>query len=168
MGVWKDDNANTVSERIIKQSGAVFRDTKEQRLKVRQLSQIVEQQINSKIQQVDDVMKKHKLEMKKVEFQMAQLGRDKRLDQAAKNQAVLNTGKRLVEKEIKKEAKVIGNLSIIVGPNRRGDIVVREGDDLKQLVKNFVALYGLKKEVAPTIQASLQQLVDKNQKRKKN
>ena len=43
MGVWKDDNANTVSERIIKQSGAVFRDTKEQRLKVRQLSQIVEQ-----------------------------------------------------------------------------------------------------------------------------
>ena len=74
----------------------------------------------------------------------------------------------MVEKEIKKEAKVIGNLSIIVGPNRRGDIVVREGDDLKQLVKNFVALYGLKKEVAPTIQASLQQLVDKNQKRKKN
>ena len=64
---------------------------------------------------------------------------------------MLNTGKRLVEKEIKKEAKVIGNLSIIVGPNRRGDIVVREGDDLKTLVKNFVALYGLKKEVAPTI-----------------
>lgn len=57
----------------------------------------------------------------------------------------------MVEKEIKKEAKVIGNLSIIVGPNRRGDIVVREGDDLKTLVKNFVALYGLKKEVAPTI-----------------
>ena len=63
----------------------------------------------------------------------------------------LNTGKRQVDKEIKKEAKVIGNLSIIVGPNRKGDIVVREGDDLKSLVKNFVALYGLKKEVAPTI-----------------
>lgn len=63
----------------------------------------------------------------------------------------LNTGKRQVDKEIKKEAKVIGNLSIIVGPNRKGDIVVREGDDLKLLVKNFVALYGLKKEVAPTI-----------------
>ena len=86
---------------------------------------------------------------------MAQLGREKRLDQAAKNQMQLNTGKRQVDKEIKKEAKVIGNLSIIVGPNRKGDIVVREGDDLKLLVKNFVALYGLKKEVAPTIQASL-------------
>ena len=62
----------------------------------------------------------------------------------------------MVEKDLKKEAKVIGNLSIIVGPNRRGDIVVREGDDLKLLVKNFVALYGLKREVAPTIQTSLQ------------
>ena len=82
---------------------------------------------------------------------MAQLGREKRLDQAAKNQMQLNTGKRQVDKEIKKDAKVIGNLSIIVGPNRKGDIVVREGDDLKSLVKNFVALYGLKKEVAPTI-----------------
>ncbi len=51
---------------------------------------------------------------------------------------------------------MIGNLSIIVGPNRKGDIVVREGDDLQTLVKNFIALYGLKKDVAPTIFASLQ------------
>ena len=67
----------------------------------------------------------------------------------------MNTERRKVEKELKKEAKVIGNLSIIVGPNRRGDIVVREGDDLKILVKNFISLYGLKKEVAPTVLASL-------------
>ena len=78
----------------------------------------------------------------------------------------MNTGRRRVEKDMKKESKVIGNLSIIVGPNRRGDIVVREGDDLKLLVKNFVALYGLKREVGPTILASLQQLVEKNMKRK--
>jgi hypothetical protein len=54
---------------------------------------------------------------------------------------------------------VIGNLSIIVGPNRKGDILVRVGDDLALLVKNFIAAYGLKKDVAPTILASLQQLV---------
>ena len=54
---------------------------------------------------------------------------------------------------------MIGNLSIIVGPNRRGDIVVREGDDLRVLVKNFSALYGLKKEVSGTIHDSLVQLV---------
>ena len=78
----------------------------------------------------------------------------------------MNTERRNVEKESKREAKVIGNLSIIVGPNRRGDIVVREGDDLKVLVKNFIALYGLKREVAPTVLMSLQQLVEKNKARK--
>ena len=46
MGVWKDDTANTVSERIIKQSGVTFRDTKEKNVKVRQLSKIVEKEIN--------------------------------------------------------------------------------------------------------------------------
>lgn len=71
----------------------------------------------------------------------------------------MNTDRRMAEKEKKQESRVIGNLSIIVGPNRRGDIVVREGDDLRTLVKNFVALYGLKKEVAPTIHNSLVQLV---------
>ena len=85
---------------------------------------------------------------------------------AAKTQVQMNTERRQAEKNMKKEAKVIGNLSIIVGPNRRGDIVVRDGDDLKTLVKNFVALYGLKRDVAPTILKSLQQLVDKNTARK--
>ena len=67
----------------------------------------------------------------------------------------------------KKEEKSIGNLSIIVGPNRKGDIVVRVGDDLNLLVKNFIASYGLKKDVAPTILASLQQLV-KNHSQKES
>ena len=69
------------------------------------------------------------------------------MDHASKNQYQMNTDRRMAQKEQKKEARVIGNLSIIVGPNRRGDIVVREGDDLRVLVKNFIALYGLKKEV---------------------
>ena len=29
MGVWKEDNASTISERIIRQSGAVFKNTQE-------------------------------------------------------------------------------------------------------------------------------------------
>ena len=67
----------------------------------------------------------------------------------------LNTAKRLAEKEEKKN-KVIGKLSIIVGANRRGDIVVREGDSIQTLVKSFMASYGLKKEVMPTIVRSLE------------
>ena len=56
---------------------------------------------------------------------MSQLEREKRLDQAAKNQVQMNTERRMMQKEAKKEAKVIGNLSIIVGPNRRGEIIIK-------------------------------------------
>ena len=162
MGVFKDDTANTVAERVIRESAAKFASTQEQRLKTRELAHVLEVRINQRIAEIQADMKKQKLEMRKVEFQMAQLQREKRLEQAAKNPGTMNIEKRIAQKEQKKEARVIGNLSIIVGPNRRGDIVVREGDDLRVLVKNFTALYGLKKEVAPTIHDSLVQLVQQN------
>jgi uncharacterized ubiquitin-like protein YukD len=41
----------------------------------------------------------------------------------------MNTAKRQFEKEEKK-IKIVGKLSVIVGPNKKGDIVVREGDNL--------------------------------------
>jgi hypothetical protein len=41
----------------------------------------------------------------------------------------MNTAKRQFEKEEKKN-KIIGKLSVIVGANKKGDIVVREGDNL--------------------------------------
>jgi hypothetical protein len=58
----------------------------------------------------------------------------------------------------------LGNLSVIVGPNRRGEIIVRQGDDLPTLVKNFIALYGLKKSVYPTILEHLTHLISKKRK----
>jgi len=63
---------------------------------------------------------------------------------------------------------VLGNLSVIVGPNRRGDIVVRQGDDLQNLVRNFIALYGLKKTVFPTILQHLQHLLSKTNTNQEN
>ena len=57
---------------------------------------------------------------------------------------------------------MIGNLSVIVGAGRRGEIVIREGDDLKLLVKNFIQLYGLKRDTFPTILGSLEELVRKS------
>lgn len=41
----------------------------------------------------------------------------------------LNTAKRLTEKE-EKRTKIMGKLSVIVGNNKRGDIVIREGDNI--------------------------------------
>ena len=46
IGVYKDDTASTVADRVIKESGAKFTSTQEQRLKARQLSQMLETEIN--------------------------------------------------------------------------------------------------------------------------
>ena len=67
----------------------------------------------------------------------------------------MNTARRLQEKE-EKRMKVIGKLSVIVGANKKGDIVVREGDNIQVLVKHFMVSYGLKKELMPTIVSSLE------------
>ena len=48
---------------------------------------------------------------------------------ASKSVQSLNTAKRLYEKEEKKQ-KVLGKLSVIVGANKKGDIVAREGDNI--------------------------------------
>ena len=63
-----------------------------------------------------------------------------------------------------KKQNIIGKLSILIGNNRKGDIVIREGDSLQRLAKNFVISYGLKKEFAHTIISSLEQLVNNSQK----
>ena len=49
---------------------------------------------------------------------------------ASKSINTLNTAKRLAEKEEKKY-RIIGKLSVIVGANKKGDIVVREGDNIQ-------------------------------------
>lgn len=66
-----------------------------------------------------------------------------------------------IKKTVEKKKKVLGNLSVIVGPNRKGEIIVRVGDDLPSLVRNFIALYGLKKTVYPTILEHLTHLISK-------
>jgi len=73
----------------------------------------------------------------------------------------MNTAKRVVQKEEKKQAKILGKLSIIVGANKQGDIVVREGDNIERLARNFMTIYSLKREILPTIVQSLEQLVVK-------
>lgn len=61
--------------------------------------------------------------------------------------------------------KIIGKLSILVGTNKKGDIVVREGDNLHMLVKNFMVSYGLKREMLATILLSLEKLVQNKHKK---
>lgn len=68
MGVFKDDTANTVADRVIRESGKKFHTTQDQRLKTRELAQLLEVLINQRIAEMGHEMKKQKLEMRKVEF----------------------------------------------------------------------------------------------------
>jgi uncharacterized small protein (DUF1192 family) len=70
-GVYREDTANTVAERLIKQTGLYAGMTADRRLKVRELAQYVEQEINSKIDRMTDEVKRYKAEMSKIQFAMA-------------------------------------------------------------------------------------------------
>lgn len=50
----------------------------------------------------------------------------------------------------------MGKLSILLGNNKKGDILVRDGENIHQLARNFVASYGLKRDFIPTITHSLE------------
>jgi hypothetical protein len=67
----------------------------------------------------------------------------------------MNTARRQNEKEDKRN-RALGKLSVILGNNRKGEIIIRNGDNLKTSAKNFVTSYGLKKEFVPTIVSSLE------------
>ena len=54
---------------------------------------------------------------------------------------------------------IIARLTVQVAPNRKGDIVVREGQELGPLVKNFLVCYGLKKDMHEVILGSLEKVV---------
>ena len=61
------------------------------------------------------------------------------------------------------QRKILGNLSVVMGRGKKGQIVMREGDEIGQLVRSFIQLYGLKKDVYGTICESLRQLVSSNE-----
>ena len=71
MGVFKNDTPSTVADRVLKGAGVKFQTATEQRAKARQLAQVVETEINRRIAELGDHLKKQKLQMRKVEFQMA-------------------------------------------------------------------------------------------------
>jgi hypothetical protein len=61
-----------------------------------------------------------------------------------------------------KKAKILVRLSIIVAPGKKGDIIVREGEEGKVhiLVKNFIIMYGLKRDNYQVILSNLVNLLD--------
>ena len=62
------------------------------------------------------------------------------------------------QRRMRGERQILGSLSVVMGPGKKGQIVVREGDDIPTVVRSFVKLYGLKRDVQGTICESLRQL----------
>lgn len=74
----------------------------------------------------------------------------------------LQTDKRMKEKEEKQqEHPVLGKLKVVLGPNRKGVIVVREGDDPRTLAENFISSYAVaKKDHKESVIRGIQQILD--------
>ena len=61
--------------------------------------------------------------------------REKRLNEASQRSIEqMNTAQRGKAER----GRVLGKLSVVVGANRRGEIVIREGDSIKALARSFV------------------------------
>lgn len=63
---------------------------------------------------------------------------------------------------------IIGRLSVLVAPGKKGEIIVREGEQtdqgLMRLVKNFVSCFGIQPQMAQVIFQNLKQLLANNTK----
>eukprot|EP00826_Nyctotherus_ovalis_P029583 TRINITY_DN2341_c0_g1_i1.p1 TRINITY_DN2341_c0_g1~~TRINITY_DN2341_c0_g1_i1.p1 ORF type:complete len:377 (-),score=98.86 TRINITY_DN2341_c0_g1_i1:154-1284(-) len=66
------------------------------------------------------------------------------------------TNRRPAERESR---KVLGKLSVVIGKNRTGEIVVREGDDPLVLVENFITAFSLGREYKQYFLDTIEKLV---------
>jgi GTPase SAR1 family protein len=68
----------------------------------------------------------------------------------------LNTAERSRQFEEPPEARVVGKLHIAVGPNKKGTIVIREGDDAGNLVDEFRRVFKIRDAQANLIRERIQ------------
>ena len=123
----------------------------EYRATAHKLSQFLASQINSQIQFMLEERQRQITAIERQKHSLEQLEREKRIMQSAVCEPMLQTAQR----SFRGQRKILGNLSVVMGPGKKGQIVMREGDEIGQLVRSFIQLYGLKKDVFGTICESL-------------
>lgn len=157
--VYRDDTSQRVADRVYRHAHVLpTRLNKEKRYL---LAQYIEREVNAYIHKIKEDTERDQRTLNKQRQQADKIEREKRLHEASSKSIInLNTAVRMRQKEDNK-ARVLGKLSISIGSHRRGDIVVREDENLHLLAKSFVASYGLKKEFIETIRRSLEQLHDR-------
>ena len=153
--VFPSDTPITVSDRLLRErvKGRLLSELvgKEQR---RQLHALVEEQVNRTIESLVAEVEKDKTERIRKDQRKREQVRHKRLEMA-RAASVKGAGKEI--------RPIIGRLSVLVAPGKKGEIIVREGEQtdqgLMRLVKNFVSCFGIQPQMTKVIFSNLKQLL---------
>lgn len=109
----------------------------------RKLARYIEVKINDYISQIKEEIEKEEQQVLRANLKKIEM--KKKNKQENLKPFELKTGQRIIEKQIKqKEHPVIGRVTVKLGPNRSGKIIVRQGDDPTTLARNFIHSYSLK------------------------
>ena len=164
--VFKDDTPITICDRLVSKNQRHLGHLQKETRKL--LQQYIEFEVNSYVKQLESVIKKHKQKVESKKREHEQIKREKRLRAAQR----LGDAEHLYSSsnfQSLEQRPIVAKLQIIVGSNRKGEIIVRETQEdeasVSSLVKNFIVCYGLKKEMYPIIFSHLMDLIQqaKNQ-----
>ncbi len=120
---------------------------------IRELSKVIEQNIELEIRGLMESIKRERIRAMKENAQKEKEKKEREV--AAMRPFDLRT-----EKLRESRPKVLGRLSILIGNNRKGEIVIREGDYPESLVNSFIATYSLKQNIYPTIMDAVNKLIE--------
>jgi DNA helicase TIP49 (TBP-interacting protein) len=94
------------------------------------LAEVIEREVNRHIYEYRDLVEGEVREHKRQMQAREQTERERRLNEAHRTSILeMNTAKRHTQKEVKRN-RVIGKLSVLIGNNRKGEIIIRDGDNL--------------------------------------
>eukprot|EP01022_Parablepharisma_sp_SALTPOND_P030071 TRINITY_DN752_c0_g1_i1.p1 TRINITY_DN752_c0_g1~~TRINITY_DN752_c0_g1_i1.p1 ORF type:complete len:897 (-),score=102.49 TRINITY_DN752_c0_g1_i1:34530-37220(-) len=150
LDVTKSDSPTYLAEKCLSLGGI-----KASRTLINTLASVIEEKVGDEIRRLLDSIKKERMRIMHEKTVCEKTKKAKELEKMKPFD--LSTEKRQCEKENK--PKIIGRLSILIGNNKTGEIVVREGDSPEMLTQNFIATYSLKSHTFPTILDALQKLI---------
>lgn len=121
---------------------------------VDKLSKTIELRIAEEVQTLVATTKERQHQYAKE--QMHQEHHAKQLAKESIKEFNLWTNRRPAERESR---KILGKLSVVIGKNRTGEIVVREGDDPSALVESFITAFSLGREYRQYFLDTIEKLV---------
>ena len=150
LNVTKNDTPTYLAEKCLSMGGI-----QKTRLLINNLAKVIEENISLEVHKLLENIKKERV---RIIQEKSMLEKEKKQKEQERMRPFdLSTERRNVEKQNK--PKIIGRLSVLVGANKTGEIVVRDGDIPEALAQNFISTYSLKPHTCPTIVEALKKLI---------